>query len=465
MRWILSSSLILFFSISAVAQDAGKPVSVSLTVTPKSGNGYEAKVPFTYVFRNCYGELHVNIAKKKNEGLKYLYKGKSYWPGFFNKQSFEKAPVGLISLNADVYDKGVKKGNLRMYNVTIGNGAGCFGQVYKVDQKVGVDAKEASKRAGDFTLSNITIEAGGSRDYKLEKLITAQIKEEEDKKKAAVAATQAPSPSPAANSTTGTAKTGAAATGAAAATATTAGQKANATTNAQPSGTAANQKTTAQQTAKPTGPTDAQKKAQVKKDLDNFQKKQAADMKKVDRAAKKASKKVVSAATNFYKGWQGSGTSIGFSIRSDYSPPEEQEPFWLGMTFGRLWDPTNPRNRNGLISGFETEFAFNSEWLGDSLLTCSTDCRDEPWTRYNFGFFVNFVGNIGFLKYFQPYIGIGWVEAEEFNIRDESQDKSMTFVQDIGIGINLGGEALIKFATNSKMDTTTIGFSFMSGRR
>ena len=115
-------------------------------------------------------------------------------------------------------------------------------------------------------------------------------------------------------------------------------------------------------------------------------------------------------------------------------------------------------------SAFDVEYSFNSEYLDDTTTRNAYATSPPEWTRYNTGFWLNFAGNITSFGYFQPYIGIGWVEKVTFNAFDEKIKTENVFTTDLGIAMNLGGEVLIKLATNSEMKVVIFGVGFMSGK-
>lgn len=448
------STLIILslFSFSAFGRDdAGATVSSSITYNPPAGkNGYVAEIPYSYVFRNCYNELYVNIARKKTTASKYMYKGKPYWPGAFNKSSFDKVSVSGVTLFADVNDRGQRIGNIKMSNLTMDNGAGCFGQTYNVGKLVGIDGKAAAKRPKDFTLSNIRLETSGSSDYALDSILSKQ---------AAAQEKTAQKESKEAEAAAAVATAGATATVPGAAKAGT-----NAKANGQKAGTTTAGKAT------PPQPSAAEKAAQetelkrqkIKQDLEVFNKQQNAKMKQVDRDTKAAAKKIGSAASNFYSGWQGSGSAIGISIRMSTETLEEQDPTWIGMLFGKYWNPLDPRTEKKWISGFESEFAFNSDWLGADDYKAFYSIRDKNWYRYNWGFFLNFIGNITTLGVVQPVLSIGWVEKEEFDTFDSQVNSENIFVTDYGIAVNIDGALVFKMTYSSEMKLGMFSVGLMS---
>ena len=446
--------------------------SVSLSVSPANDSGYIGEASFKYGISNCYGDISAAFGGLVVATNQYLYEGKTYTPADLGLAEFSKPGFQYTTIFADLFHGNAKLGErIKMDNVTFFSGVGCFSETYHVTTLAGVKDADYKSKVKELSLQNFEIRAD-SRSIKVENLILKKLQAEadeakalkkikdeelkakaaelkaaedakkaaEDSKKAAVAAVAAKTAGAANTSNPATGKT------------TSGGAAANA--KATSAADAQSTLTLAQIEEQKKQQLEDQKKQQVQKIIAENQEQYKRDQ----IAASEAAQGVGNAAAGFASGISGSGNGIGLGIlyleNTDKDSPFE--PLFIGMVFGKVNDPTLEENKANLLSGIETQAAFNQEW-GNSPPVSATNKYTKTNRRWDILMEMKFFANITALSYFQPYAAMGFGSYADFDRKNNAAGTGWSFVTGYGIALVTRG-GYLRFGYNNSLKVSDFGF-------
>lgn len=436
-------SIVFFCSLESLAV-----YSATVSVQPGSGNGYVGQLSFKYGFANCYGKVSLAFGNQSLQAGSYLYEGKIYSPTDLGLSEFKKPTVSGATIVADVYDGGSQLGKVEFKNVTFFSGVGCFSETYSVIEMLGLNNADYRERFKDLRLANFAIKAD-SRNFKVEELIYKKNQNEiTQKNNLEKESLQAQAQKPIAPTVTPSQRVGAPSV------------PVDVSTQAKK---VANSSTTA---------TVSQKSSDTKKDVLGVKSKlekqqeieksvqaQQEGFQKTQQAVQTSSHEASQAVGGFASGISGTGEGFGFSILSDNANDSDSPfvPFFIGLVFGKVQDPTLPENMNSFLSGLEFQAAFNLEWLADPE-EYKTNRYTKNNRRWDILLETKLFGNFSALRNIQPYLAVGYASYTDFDQRVKKIGSDWTFVTGYGLSfVSTGGV----FSIGLNPDLKVLDLSFM----
>ncbi len=437
-------SILIFCSLRSFAVE-----SATVPVQPENGNGYAGELSFKYGFANCYGKVSVAFGNQNLQARSYLYEGKGYTPVDLGLTEFKKPTVSGATIVADVYDGGSNLGKVEFKNVTFFSGVGCFSETYSVIEMLGLNNTDYRERFKDLRLANISIKAD-SRNFKVEELIYKktqnEIAQKNNLEKEAAQAQAKNGVSANVNSSQAIGNSSA------------------------PENSAAQTKKSSNNSATTAGtqiPSQAKKDASgVKSELEKQQeieksvRAEQESFNKTQQTVQNSSNEASQAVGGFASGISGTGDGFGFSILSDNANDSDSPfvPFFIGLVFGKVKDPTLPENMKSFLSGLEFQAAFNLEWLGSEPEEFKTNRYSKNNRRWDILLETKLFGNFSALGHIQPYLALGYASYTDFDRRVKKIGSDWTFVT--GYGLSFVGTGGV-FSIGLNPDLKVLDLSFM----
>jgi len=162
------------FCICCTVKSSAAVVSEKLEFDPGSlgKNGFVCEFAFKYAFLMCGGEVTVvPVLNFKEKSDTYVYEGRRYSvsaTGYVGKEGRRFEANGV---EAELYFNGSSLGMVRLEyitNIVTDAIGGCLSDTYAPLKMLGLDSKNYSEQIDGFSLRNISIIAGDSRDPSFE---------------------------------------------------------------------------------------------------------------------------------------------------------------------------------------------------------------------------------------------------------------------------------------------------------
>lgn len=422
--------------------------SVTVPVQPESGNGYVGDLSFKYGFANCYGKISLAFGNQNLQARSYFYEGKGYSSVELGLAEFKKPTVSGANIVADVYDGGNNLGKVEFKNVTFFSGVGCFSETYPVIEMLGLNNADYRERFKDLRLVNIAIKAD-SRNFKVEELIYKKTQNEAaQKNNLEKEALQAQVQSTVASSVNSSQVAGAASVAPESATQT---KKSSINTT-----TAAVSQIQSQAKKDVSGvKSELEKQQEIEKSVQAEQE----NFKKTQQVVQNSSNEASQAVGGFVSGISGTGDGFGFSILSDNANDNDSPfvPFFIGLVFGKVKDPTLPENMKSFLSGLEFQAAFNLEWLGSEPEELKTNRYTKNNRRWDILLETKLFGNFSALGNIQPYLALGYASYTDFDRKVKKMGSDWTFVTGYGLSF-VGTGGVFSIGLNPELKVLDLSF-------